>query len=154
MLFIIIGFSTALTMFYMQTTNETAKGPARMKVVSTEKAPQAVGPYSQAIIANGFLFCSGQIAIDPATGTINQGSTAEQTTQVLKNISAVLESQGASLADVVKTTVYLKSMDDFQEMNNVYASFFKDNKPARATVEVARLPKDVSVEIEAIAALK
>jgi 2-iminobutanoate/2-iminopropanoate deaminase len=122
-----------------------------LQVVSTDKAPQAVGPYSQAIIANGFIFASGQIAIDPATGLLNTGSTADQTKQVLKNLTAVLESVGSKLADVVKTTVYLKSMDDFQEMNTVYAEFFHETKPARATVEVSRLPKDVSVEIDAIA---
>lgn len=125
-----------------------------LQVVSTEKAPKAVGPYSQAVIANGFIFVSGQIAIDPATGNLNTGTTAEQTRQVLKNLSAVLESQGRSLSDVVKTTVYLKNMEDFQDMNNVYAEFFTNNKPARATVEVSRLPKDVSVEIEAIAVQK
>lgn len=125
-----------------------------LQVVDTDKAPKAVGPYSQAIIANGFIFASGQIPIDPATGNLNTGSIAEQTTQVLKNLSAVMESQGASLNDVVKTTVYLKSMNDFQEMNQVYAEFFQQVKPARATVEVSRLPKDVSVEIEAIALYK
>lgn len=122
-----------------------------LQVVETDKAPKAVGPYSQAIIANGFIFVSGQISIDPATGNLNLGSTAEQTKQVLSNLSAVLESQGSSMADVVKTTVFLKSMNDFQEMNEVYAQFFNQVKPARATVEVSRLPKDVSVEIEAIA---
>ena len=122
-----------------------------LQVVDTDKAPKALGPYSQAIIANGFIFLSGQIPIDPATGNLNLGTTAEQTKQVLNNLTAVLESQGASLANVVKTTVFLKSMNDFQEMNEVYAQFFNTTKPARATVEVSRLPKDVSVEIEAIA---
>lgn len=123
-----------------------------MQVVSTDKAPKAVGPYSQAVIAGGFIFVSGQIAIDPETGTINNtASIQEQTRQVLKNISAVLESADTSLAKVVKTTVYLKDMADFDEMNKVYAEFFSQYKPARATVEVARLPKDVSVEIDAIA---
>lgn len=121
------------------------------QVVATDHAPKALGPYSQAIIANGFIFLSGQIAIDPKTGEINTGSTKEQTKQVLKNLTAVLESQGCSLNDVVKTTVFLKSMNDFQDMNGVYAEFFGETKPARATVEVSRLPKDVAVEIEAIA---
>jgi 2-iminobutanoate/2-iminopropanoate deaminase len=125
-----------------------------LQVISTEKAPKAVGPYSQAIIANGFIFASGQIAIDPATGVINTGSAAEQTRQVLNNLTAVLASGGANLSDVVKTTVYLKNMDDFQAMNEVYADFFSHTKPARATVEVSRLPKDVSVEIDAIAVIK
>lgn len=122
-----------------------------IEVISTDKAPQAVGPYSQAISANGFVFVSGQIAIDPATGQLNQGSTAEQTRQVLKNVSAVLESAGSSLDKVVKATVFIKNMNDFQAMNEVYAEFFAKNKPARACVEVARLPKDVLVEIDAIA---
>jgi len=125
-----------------------------LQVVSTDKAPKAVGPYSQAIIAHGFIFASGQIAIDPATGLINTGSVAEQTRQVLNNLTAVLASGGANLCDVVKTTVYLKNMDDFQSMNEVYADFFSHTKPARATVEVSRLPKDVSVEIDAIAVIK
>lgn len=125
-----------------------------LQVVSTEKAPQAVGPYSQAIIANGFIFVSGQIAIDPASGQINQGSTAEQTRQVLKNLSAVLESVDSGMDKVVKATVFIKNMNDFQAMNEVYAEFFKNNKPARACVEVARLPKDVLVEIDAIALVK
>ncbi|MBX9720858.1 MAG: RidA family protein [Candidatus Obscuribacterales bacterium] len=124
-----------------------------MQVVATEKAPKALGPYSQAIVANGFVFASGQIAIDPATGNLNTGSTAEQTRQVLNNLQAVLESAGSGLSQVVKTTVFLKNMGDFEQMNAVYAEFFSQTKPARATVEVARLPKDVSVEIEAIALL-
>ncbi len=122
-----------------------------LQVVSTEKAPKAVGPYSQAVIANGFIFVSGQIAIDPTTGELNTGSTAEQTRQVLTNVNAVLETVGASLASVVKTTVFMKDLGDFDAMNQTYAEFFTGNKPARATVEVARLPKDVAVEIEAIA---
>jgi 2-iminobutanoate/2-iminopropanoate deaminase len=125
-----------------------------LKVVSTDKAPQAVGPYCQAIIAGGFIFASGQIPIDPASGQVITGPTADQTVQVLKNLEAVLTSAGSNLAEVVKTTVYLKSMDDFQEMNKVYAEFFSQHKPARVTVEVSRLPKDVSVEIDAIALLK
>ncbi len=124
-----------------------------LQAVSTDKAPAAIGPYSQAIIANGFIFCSGQIPLIPETGELRSGSVGEQTIQVLENLKAVLESQGAGLDNVVKTTVYLKSMDDFQEMNSVYADYFKVTKPARATVEVSRLPKDVSVEIDAIAAL-
>lgn len=125
-----------------------------LQVVSTDKAPQAVGPYSQAIIANGFIFASGQIPIDPSTGILNTGTTAEQTRQVLLNLQAVLAAAGSNLAGVVKTTVFLKSMDDFAEMNKVYSEFFTENKPARATVEVSRLPKDVSVEVEAIALVK
>lgn len=122
-----------------------------LQVISTDKAPKAVGPYSQAVIANGFIFVSGQIAIDPATQQLSTGNTAEQTRQVLKNLSAVLESVGSNLNAVVKTTVFLKDLKDFDAMNQTYAEFFCQTKPARATVEVARLPKDVSVEIEAIA---
>lgn len=122
-----------------------------LQVVSTDKAPKAVGPYSQAVIANGFIFVSGQIAIDPSTQTLSTGNTAEQTRQVLKNLSGVLESVGSNLNAVVKTTVFLKDLKDFDAMNQVYAEFFTQTKPARATVEVARLPKDVAVEIEAIA---
>ncbi len=122
-----------------------------LQVISTDKAPKAVGPYSQAVIANGFIFVSGQIAIDPATQQLSTGNTAEQTRQVLKNLSAVLESVGSNLNAVVKTTVFLKDLKDFDVMNQTYAEFFAETKPARATVEVARLPKDVSVEIEAIA---
>lgn len=122
-----------------------------LQVVSTDKAPKAVGPYSQAVIANGFIFVSGQIAIDPSTQTLSTGNTAEQTRQVLKNLTGVLESVGSNLNAVVKTTVFLKDLKDFDAMNQVYAEFFTQAKPARATVEVARLPKDVAVEIEAIA---
>ena len=122
--------------------------------VKTEKAPKAIGPYSQAIIAGGFVFVSGQIPLVPATGELNTGTTADQTRQVLQNLSAVLEAAGSSLADVVKATVYLKDMNDFAQMNAVYGEFFKSPFPARAAVEVARLPKDVKVEVEAIALAK
>ena len=124
-----------------------------MHVVATSKAPKAVGPYSQAIAANGFVFASGQIPLDPATGTMVTGSVTIETTQVLNNLKAVLESAGSSLARVVKTTVYLKDMQSFEEMNKVYAQFFCDNPPARATIQVGKLPKDAAVEIEAIALL-
>jgi len=124
------------------------------KQVQTDKAPKAIGPYSQAIIANGFVFCSGQIPIDPATGNLLDGTIEEETRQVLKNHGAVLEAAGSSLDDVVKTTVFLKDMDEFAKMNAVYAEFFKAPSPARATVQVARLPRDVKVEIEAVALVK
>lgn len=122
-----------------------------VQAVSTDKAPQAIGPYSQAVVANGFIFASGQIAIDPATGQVVEGGIAEQTARVISNLKAILENAGSSLNQVVKTTVYLKEMQEFAEMNRVYGQFFAGTKPARATVEVARLPKDVSVEIDAIA---
>lgn len=119
--------------------------------VKTDKAPKAIGPYSQAIVANGFVFASGQIPIVPATGELNTGSIEDQTRQVLKNLSAVLEVARSSIDKVVKTTVYLLDMNDFSRMNQVYGEFFKPPYPARATVQVARLPRDVKVEIEVIA---
>jgi len=124
------------------------------KQVQTDKAPKAIGPYSQAIIAGDFVFCSGQIPIDPATGNIVEGSIEDQTRQVLKNLGAVLEAAGTSYDGVVKTTVFLQDMNDFAKMNAVYAEFFKAPNPARAAVQVARLPRDVKVEIEAVAFLK
>ena len=120
-------------------------------VVSTKDAPQAIGPYSQAIKAGELVFLSGQIAIDPATSNIIQGDIAAQTDRVLKNISAILAAAGTSLERVVKTTVFLKNMSEFTVMNEVYGKFWKSAPPARSTVEVARLPKDVLVEIDVIA---
>jgi 2-iminobutanoate/2-iminopropanoate deaminase len=121
------------------------------QVIATQEAPQAIGPYSQAIKAGGFVFCSGQIAIDPATNQLMQGDVAAQTARVIENLKAVLEAAGTSLASVVKTTVYLKNMSEFPAMNAVYGRYWPDAAPARATVEVARLPKDVLVEIDVIA---
>ena len=122
-----------------------------MQTISTEKAPKALGPYSQAIAANGFIFCSGQIPLDPQSGSLVGGSIADQTRQVLTNLSNVLQSAGTDLSKVVKATVFLKDMNDFEQMNAVYSEFFSANKPARSTVQVARLPKDANIEIEAIA---
>ena len=124
-----------------------------METVSTDKAPGAIGPYSQAIKANGMVFCSGQIPIDPATGSFVSEVVEEQTEQVFKNLSVVLAAAGTGLDKVVKTTVFLADMNDFAEMNEVYARFFTENKPARATVQAARLPRDAKVEIECIALL-
>jgi len=121
------------------------------EIVSTDKAPGAIGPYSQAIKAGGMVFCSGQIPIDPETGEFVSNIVSEQTEQVLKNLSEVLSAAGTSLDNVVKTTVFLADMNDFVEMNEVYGRFFSDNKPARATVQAARLPRDARVEIECIA---
>jgi 2-iminobutanoate/2-iminopropanoate deaminase len=121
------------------------------EVVATQNAPQAIGPYSQAIKANGFIFASGQIPIDPATNQLMSGDIAAQTERVLKNVSAILEAAGSNLRNVVRTTVFLKNMGEFAQMNEVYARFFGLNPPARSTVEVARLPKDVLVEIDVIA---
>jgi 2-iminobutanoate/2-iminopropanoate deaminase len=121
------------------------------EVVSTPNAPKAIGPYSQAIKANGFVFISGQVPIDPATGNLIEGGIEAQTERVLQNLSAVLQAAGSSWEKVVKTTVFLKNMSEFAQMNEVYGKVFKNAPPARATVEVARLPKDVSVEIDVIA---
>ncbi|HET7749517.1 MAG TPA: RidA family protein [Terriglobales bacterium] len=120
-------------------------------VVATKDAPQAIGPYSQAIKANGFIFTSGQIAFDPATNQIIQGDVAAQTERVLKNLEAILKAAGSGLERVVRTTVFLKNMGDFAAMNEVYGRFWKSAPPARSTVEVARLPRDVAVEIDVIA---
>ena len=123
-----------------------------MKVrIQTEQAPQAIGPYSQAVKANGLVFVSGQIPIDPRTGQFVAGGIAEQTEQVLKNLAALLEASGSSLAQVLKTTVFLADMEEFAAMNEIYGRFFTEEPPARATVQAARLPRDARVEIEAIA---
>ena len=121
------------------------------KIVSTSGAPKAIGPYSQAVLAGGFVFCSGQGPIDPATGQLAQGGVSIQTERTLENLRAVLEAAGSSLAQVVKTTVFLKDMNDFKTMNEVYARYFTADPPARATIQAARLPLDILVEIEAIA---
>jgi 2-iminobutanoate/2-iminopropanoate deaminase len=121
------------------------------KPFSTNKAPAAIGPYSQAIRAQGFLFLSGQVALEPESGQLVTGDVRAQTERVLKNLQAVLEAAGLSLASVVKTTVFLADMNDFAAMNEVYGRFFAEDAPARATVEASRLPKDARVEIEAIA---
>jgi len=120
-------------------------------VISTDKAPKAIGPYSQGIRAGGFIFTSGQVAIDPATQNVIAGDVAAQTDRVLKNLSAILEASGSSLSKVVRCTVFLKNMGDFAAMNEVYGRYFTQAAPSRSTVEVARLPKDVAVEIDAIA---
>ena len=121
-------------------------------IISTKDAPQAIGPYSQAIKANGFVFTSGQIAIDPATQQVVTGDIGAQTERVLRNLSEVLEAAGSGLGRVVRCTVFLKNMNDFAAMNQVYGKYFSSAPPARSTVEVARLPKDVLVEIDVIAA--
>lgn len=124
------------------------------EIISTENAPRAIGPYSQGVRAGNLVFASGQIPIDPSTGNFVSGGVAEQTEQVMKNLSAVLEAAGVGLSQVVKTTVFLADMDDFAEMNEVYGRYFSENPPARATVQAARLPRDARVEIEAIASLE
>ncbi|MFN8457868.1 MAG: RidA family protein [Anaerolineae bacterium] len=124
-----------------------------METIHSDQAPQAIGPYAQAIVYNGFVFCSGQTPLDPATMTITGSTIEEQTLQVLQNLQAVLSAKDVGIARIVKTTVFLKNFSDFERMNKVYAAFFGDHRPARSTVEVSRLPKDALVEIECIAAL-
>jgi len=122
-----------------------------MKIIRTTEAPQAIGPYSQAVAAGGFVFCCGQIPVDPATGQIVDGDVAAQTERVLKNLEAVLNAAGSGLSKVVKTTVFLKDLNEFKSMNEVYARFFPQDPPARSTVEASRLPLGARVEIDAIA---
>lgn len=122
-----------------------------MEIISTEQAPKALGPYSQAIKAGGFIFCSGQIPIDPAANAVVATTIEDQTRQAITNLGNVLRAAGSSLAKVVKTTVFISDMNDFAALNCVYAEMFGDTKPARSCVQVARLPKDVKLEIEAIA---
>ncbi len=123
-----------------------------MKQISTNNAPAAIGPYSQAIVTGGMLFCSGQIPIDPATGNIPEGVEA-QAEQALTNVKNLIEAAGSSIDNVVKTTVFIKNMDDFAKINEIYAKYFTEPFPARSCVEVARLPKDVLLEVEAIVEL-
>jgi 2-iminobutanoate/2-iminopropanoate deaminase len=123
----------------------------RKEIIHTGGAPKAIGPYVQAVKAGGFLYCSGQIPLDPQTMVLVRGSVADQTRRVLLNLKAVLEAGGATLGQVVKTTVYLADMNDFAEMNGAYGEFFPEEPPARATVQVARLPKDAAVEIDCVA---
>ena len=121
------------------------------KIIKTDQAPAAIGPYNQGIVANGMVFTAGQIALDPKSGQVTGDDIVSQTRQVLTNLKAVLEAGGASLKSVVKTTIFLSDMNNFSAMNSIYAEFFTENVPARSAVQVARLPKDVLIEIEAIA---
>jgi len=123
----------------------------KKRVVQTEKAPKAIGPYSQAIQAGDFLFLSGQVPLDPKTGELVKGDIRQQTEQVLENIKGVLESQKLGLEDVVKVTIFLKNIENFNQVNEVYGAYFPSSAPARSTVEVARLPRNAEIEIEAIA---
>ncbi len=120
------------------------------QTIFTEKAPKAIGPYSQAVKANGFVYISGQIPINPATGEVVKSGIEDEVNQVMKNLKAIIEEAGSSLSQVVKTTIYLKDINDFDAVNKTYGQYFEEHKPARATVQVARLPKDVSVEIDAV----
>lgn len=121
------------------------------KIIATDHAPKAIGPYSQAVVANGMAYLSGQIPLDPATGLTVEGGIVEQTVRVFENLKAVLEACGSSLEQVVKVNVYMKDLSEFGQMNEVYGRYFTANAPARATVEVARLPRDVRVEIDCVA---
>jgi 2-iminobutanoate/2-iminopropanoate deaminase len=124
------------------------------RIVRTEEAPQAIGPYSQAVVAAGFVYTAGQLALDPHTGQLVPGDVRIQTKRVMENIKAILESAGSSLAEVVKTTIFLRDMNDFGAMNEIYGSYFQEDPPARSTVQVAKLPRDGAVEIEVVALVK
>jgi 2-iminobutanoate/2-iminopropanoate deaminase len=124
------------------------------RIVRTEQAPQAIGPYSQAVAAGGFVHVAGQLALDPKTGQLVPGDVRIQTKRVMDNITAILEGAGSSLAAVVKTTVFLRDLNDFGAMNEIYGSYFKEDPPARSTVQVAKLPRDGAVEIEVVALAK
>ncbi|HEV2440212.1 MAG TPA: RidA family protein [bacterium] len=124
------------------------------RIVRTEEAPQAIGPYSQAVVAGGFVYVAGQLALDPGTGQLVPGDVRIQTKRVMENIKAILGSAGSSLANVVKTTVFLRDMNDFGAMNEIYGSYFQEDPPARSTFQVAKLPRDGAVEIEVVALVK
>lgn len=124
-----------------------------MRTISTDRAPKAIGPYSQGIAASGFLFLSGQVPLDPGTGQLVQGTVQEEVTRVLENLKEVLEAAGSGLQRVVRTTVYLTSLEDFTAMNEVYARYFGEHRPARSTVQVSALPRGARVEIDAIASV-
>ena len=147
-LFLLLGVSCSKSS--QQSEKEV---PVSRKVVSTNKAPAAIGPYSQAIVAGNLVFTAGQIPIDPKTSQLVTGEIQAQTRLVLENLKAVLEAAGTDLSHVVKTTVFLKDMNDFGAMNEVYAQYFPQNPPARSAVQAARLPKDVGIEIECVAVL-
>ena len=124
------------------------------RIVRTEAAPQAIGPYSQAVVGGGFVYVAGQLALDPGTGQLVPGDVRIQTKRVMENIKAILEGAGSSLANVVKTTVFLREMNDFGAMNEIYGSYFQEDPPARSTFQVAKLPRDGAVEIEVVALAK
>jgi 2-iminobutanoate/2-iminopropanoate deaminase len=143
--------ASALITFHIRYVETQHAGGIMREVIATEQAYKAIGPYSQAIRAQGLIFTSGQVPIDPATQQVIAGDVSAQTDRALKNLAAILEASGSSLEKVLRCTVFLKNMGDFAAMNEVYGRYFKQSPPARSTVEVARLPKDVLVEIDAIA---
>jgi 2-iminobutanoate/2-iminopropanoate deaminase len=147
-----VAFLLMFSIFFLLST--ISGGKMEKKVVFTEKAPKPIGPYSQAIIAGNLIFTAGQIPIDPATNQVVQGDIKEQTRRVLENLRAILESVGATFDDVVKVTIYMKDLNEFSAMNEVYSEYFKNSPPARTTVEVSRLPRDVRIEIDLIAIVK
>jgi 2-iminobutanoate/2-iminopropanoate deaminase len=147
-----VAFLLMFSIFFLLST--ISGGKMEKKVVFTEKAPKPIGPYSQAIIAGNLIFTAGQIPIDPATNQVVQGDIKEQTMRVLENLRAILESVGATFDDVVKVTIYMKDLNEFSAMNEVYSEYFKNSPPARTTVEVSRLPRDVRIEIDLIAIVK
>jgi 2-iminobutanoate/2-iminopropanoate deaminase len=152
MIFMRVAFLLMFLIFFLLST--ISGGKMEKKVVFTEKAPKPIGPYSQAIIAGNLIFTAGQIPIDPATNQVVQGDIKEQTRRVLENLRAILESVGATFDDVVKVTIYMKDLNEFSAMNEVYSEYFKNSPPARTTVEVSRLPRDVRIEIDLIAIVK
>jgi 2-iminobutanoate/2-iminopropanoate deaminase len=152
MIFMRVAFLLMFSIFFLLST--ISGGKMEKKVVFTEKAPKPIGPYSQAIIAGNLIFTAGQIPIDPATNQVVQGNIKEQTRRVLENLRAILESVGATFDDVVKVTIYMKDLNEFSAMNEVYSEYFKNSPPARTTVEVSRLPRDVRIEIDLIAIVK
>jgi 2-iminobutanoate/2-iminopropanoate deaminase len=152
MIFMRVAFLLMFSIFFLLST--ISGGKMEKKVVFTEKAPKPIGPYSQAIITGNLIFTAGQIPIDPATNQVVQGDIKEQTRRVLENLRAILESVGATFDDVVKVTIYMKDLNEFSAMNEVYSEYFKNSPPARTTVEVSRLPRDVRIEIDLIAIVK
>ena len=150
--FLLAGFAGLVFALFAEFDSDAQT--LRKRAVESADAPKAIGPYSQAIVANGFVYTAGQVGTDPKTGALVEGGIVEQTTQALKNIESVLKASGTELDDVVKTTVFLTDINDFAKMNEVYATRFRQPFPARSTVQVARLPRDAKVEIETVAVAK
>ena len=148
---VLAGFAGLVFAFIAGIGDHVEAQSVKKRAIETADAPRAIGPYSQAIVANGFVYTAGQVGTDPKTGNLVEGGIVEQTEQALKNIEAVLKASGIGLNDVVKTTVFLADMNDFAKMNEIYAKRFKQPFPARSTVQVSRLPRDAKIEIETVA---
>ena len=148
---VLAGFAGLVFAFIAGIGDHVEAQSVKKRAIETADAPRAIGPYSQAIVANGFVYTAGQVGTDPKTGNLVEGGIVEQTEQALKNIEAVLKASGSGLNDVVKTTVFLADMNDFAKMNEIYAKRFKQPFPARSTVQVSRLPRDAKIEIETVA---